>query len=55
MTIFWTVRLIKKISLYKTNYFPEPYNRRRSKKKVELDLSNYVIKSDLKNAAGVDT
>ena len=23
--------------------------------KVELDLSNYVIKADLKNAAGVDT
>ena len=35
-------------------YFPEPnfFGRRV---KVELDLSNYATKADLKNATGVDT
>ena len=41
-----TVGLIKKILLYKTSYFPEPYTR--GEKKIELDLSNYATKSDLK-------
>ena len=36
------------------SYFPEPYTRRKSKIKVELDLSNYATKSNLKNATGVD-
>ena len=40
--------LIKKILLYKMNYFPEPYTRRKSEIKVELDLSNYAAKSDLR-------
>ena len=44
---------IKKKSLYKTNYFPEP--RTRNTKEVELDLANYATKSDLKNATGADT
>ena len=44
--INWTVGLIKKILLYKISYFPEPYTR--GEKKVELDLSNYATKSDLK-------
>ena len=35
------------------SYFP-PYSCRENKIKVELDLSNYVIKSYLKNAAGVN-
>ena len=34
--------------------FPEPKSSGR-RVKVELDLSNYTTKSDLKNAAGVDT
>ena len=38
MTIFLTVGLIKKISLYKLSYFPE----------------TYAAKSDWKNATGVD-
>ena len=35
-----------------SGYFPEPKSSRRVK--VELDLSNYATKSDLKNATGVD-
>ena len=35
------------------SYFREPYNC--SKKEVELDLSNYATKSDLRSEAGVDT
>ena len=34
--------------------FPEPKSSGRTGK-VELDLSNYAIKADLKNATGVDT
>ena len=36
-----------------TEHFPEPKTFGR-KAKVELDLSNYAAKADLKNAAGVD-
>ena len=35
-------------------YFPKP-NSFRENVKVELDLSNYATKTDLKNATGVDT
>ena len=36
-----------------SKYFPKPkYFGKRLK--VELDLSNYATKADLKNAAGVD-
>ena len=35
-------------------YFPEPHTN-KSKIEVELDLSNYAIKSDLRNVTGVDT
>ena len=55
MIIFLTVELIKKISLYRMSYFLEPYTRSKKKIKVELEFSNYARKSDLKNAAGVDT
>ena len=55
MILLLIVGLITKISLDKTSYFPEPYNRSRNKIKVELDLSNYATRSDLKNATGVDT
>ena len=37
-----------------SEYFPEPKYFER-KVQVELDLPNYAIKADLKNAAGVDT
>ena len=37
------------------SYFPEPYSHNKSKTKVKLDLSNYVTKSNLKRATGIDT
>ena len=37
MTIHLIVGLIKKISLYKMSYFPEPYTQRKSKITVKLD------------------
>ena len=37
-----------------SKHFPEPKSV-GGRVKVELDLSNYAIKADLKNAAGVDT
>ena len=37
----------------KKNYFP-PYNNSSKNIKVELDLSNYAIKTDLKNITHVD-
>ena len=37
-----------------SEYFLEP-KCSRGRVKVELDLSNYATKADLKNAAGVDT
>ena len=35
-------------------YFP-PYSPSKNKIEVELDLSNYATKSELKNVTGVDT
>ena len=50
MIILLTVRLTKKILLYKMSYcFPEPHTD-KNKIEVELDLSIYTTKSDLKNA-----
>ena len=37
-----------------SEYFPEPKSFGR-RVKVELDLSNYVTKADLKNATDIDT
>ena len=37
-----------------SEYFPEPKSL-GGKVKVELDLSNYATKADLKNATGMDT
>ena len=37
-----------------SEYFPE-LKSSGGRVKVELDLSNYVTKADLKNATGVDT
>ena len=37
-----------------SEYFPEPKSL-GGRVKVELDLSNYEIKADLKNATGADT
>ena len=54
MIILSTVGSIKKILFYKMSYFPEPYTHSKKKIKVELDLYNYVTKSDFKNATGGD-
>ena len=35
-----------------SEYFPEP--KSLGKMKVELDLCNYAIKTDLKNVTGID-
>ena len=37
-----------------SEYFPEPKSS-GGRVKIELDISNYATKSDLKNATGVDT
>ena len=44
----------KRDIVWMSEYFPEP-NSLGVSMKVELDLSNYAIKADLKTAAGVDT
>ena len=51
--ILLTVRLIKNI-VSMSEYFPkqEPLE---VKVKIELDLSNYAIRVDLKNATDIDT
>ena len=36
-------------------YFPKPYKLSGTNTKVELDISNYPTKADLKGTAGVDT
>ena len=48
MAIHLTAGLLKKILLYKMSYFSEPYNCSKNKIKVEIHLSNYATKSDLK-------
>ena len=40
--------------VYVSEYFPEPKSLER-RVKVELDLSNYAEKADIKNATGADT
>ena len=54
MTVL-TVGLRKKVLLYKMSYFPEPYTRSKSKRKVKWDLFNYVTKFDLKKASSINT
>ena len=39
--------------MYKMNYYP-PYKSSSNNIKVELDLSNYATKTDLKNITHVD-
>ena len=48
MLISLTVGLIKKILLYKMNYFPKLYSHSKNKIKVQLVLSDYATKSDFK-------
>ena len=53
--ILLIVGLIKK-TLYKmSQYFPKPYRSFGANVKVDLDLSSYTTKADLKSATGIDT
>ena len=52
MIIRLTVGLVKMTSIYKMNYFPEPYTCSNNKLNDELDLSYYATKSGLKIATG---
>ena len=54
MIIHLIVGLIKKVFLYKNELF-SIFAPSENKIEVELDLSNYATKSDLKSATGVDT
>ena len=36
------------------SFFPEPYTHRKNKTEVELDLSDYGTKPNLKNVTDVD-
>ena len=48
MIVHLIVWLIKKILLYNISYFPEGHTN-KNKTEVDLDLSNYATKSDLKS------
>ena len=52
--VLLTVGLIKKDIVLMSGYFPEPKSS-GGKVKIELDLSNYATKADLKTVTGVDT
>ena len=52
--VLLTVGLIKKNIIKISEYFPGPKSSGR-RVKVELDLSNYAAKADLKNSTGIDT
>ena len=54
MAIHLTAGLTKK-ALYKNQYFPKPYMSFQGNGKVELDLSSYEMKAELKNATVVYT
>ena len=52
--VLLTVVLIKKDIVQMSKYFPEPKSL-GGRVKVELELSNYAAKSDLKIGTGVNT
>ena len=55
MIILLIVGLIKK-TLYKmSQYFPKPYKPFGGDINVNVDLSNYVTKADIKNISHADT
>ena len=56
MIIHLIVGLIKKRLCIKTSqYFPKPFRSFRGNINVKVDLSNYTMKTDLKNVKHVDT
>ena len=55
MVIYLIVWLTRNISWYKISYFSDSYTNNKKKVKVELDLFNFAIKSDLKIPTALDT
>ena len=60
MVIQLIVGIMKKIlneilSLQKSQYFPKLFSKFGGNINVKVDLSNYAIKTDLKNVTQVDT
>ena len=53
MMIHSISKYTKIVLLYETSFYPEPDSS--DKKKVELDLPNYVTSSELKETAGINT
>ena len=54
MMILLRVGLIKKIFYKMGQYFPKPSKSFEEIVKVELDLSSYATKAELKNGTGID-
>ena len=55
MIILLIVGLIKKTLYNMSQYFPKPYETFGGDINVTVDLSNYAIKTDIKNITHVDT
>ena len=55
MIIPLIVGLIKEMLHKMSQYFPKPYEPFGRNINVEVDLSNYATKLDLRNATGVNT
>ena len=53
LIILLIVVLMTEILLYKNEFFP-PDSHSKNKIEVDLDLSNYATKSELKNVIGFD-
>ena len=54
MIIFLIAGQIKKISLHKISHYLETYDHNKNKIKVELHLSNYATKLQVKKETPVD-
>ena len=55
LIILLIVGLINTKQLYKVSFLPELHTHSKNKIEIELDLSNYATKSDLKIATDVNT
>ena len=53
--VLFNSRIDKQYIALQNELLPDPYSYGRNKGKVELDLSNYAAKFDLKGATGNDT
>ena len=53
--IYLTVGLIKKPCIKMSQYFPKPFRSFGGNINIKVGLSNYAMKTDLKNVTHVDT